>query len=138
MTGLRASLLLVVLAVLTACAGPGAELALKAPETLVGLPKASLLACAGVPERTATVDGTEYLTYRRSQTIIDRDVDFEPFPWAGAGVFRPEVSTWSRSYGCDATFAIRDGVVQELRYNQNRDISLCYAILSNCLPAPAS
>lgn len=132
----RATLLLPLLAVLGACANPGAELALKAPDSLVGTPKTALLSCAGVPERTAAADGAEYLTYSREQTIVERDVDYEPFPWAGRGVFRPEVSTWSRSYRCDATFTVRDGRVRALTYNQNRDISLCYAILANCLPPP--
>lgn len=136
MTSRVAPLLLPCVLTLAACANPGAQLALKAPETLVGMPKSALLSCAGVPERTADADGAEYLTYSREQTIVEREVDYEPFPWAGPGVFRPEVSTWSRSYRCDATFVVRDGRVQELRYNQNRDITLCYAILANCLPSP--
>lgn len=133
-----ASLLLPCVVLLASCANPGAQLALKAPETLVGMPKTELLSCAGVPQRSASAGGAEYLTYSREQTIVERDVDYEPFPWAGPGVFRPEVSTWSRSYRCDATFVVRDGRVEELRYNQNRDITLCYEILSACLPAPAS
>lgn len=137
MTGHLAPLPLFCVLALAACANPGAQLALKAPETVLGMPKTALLSCAGVPERTAGADDAEFLTYSREQTIVERDVDFEPFPWAGPGVFRPDVSTWSRSYRCDATFVVRDGRVRELRYNQNRDISLCYAILANCLPPPA-
>lgn len=125
---------------LAACADPGAELALRAPQTLVGLPETELLACAGVPEeRTASGDGAQ-LTYTRTQTIVEREVEYEEFPWFGAGfprVVRPSVSSWSRSYTCRVDATVRQGRITALTYNRNRDITLCYAILANCLPPPA-
>lgn len=119
---------------LGSCAGPQAELAKRAPQTLVGMPKGDLLACAGVPSRsTVGPDGTEYLTYGRRQTNIHRDLDYEDFGWI-PGVRYPEVSVWTTEYSCLATFAIRQGRVAELRYNENRDIQLCYQMIGNCLP----
>lgn len=119
-----------------ACANPRAEQALAAPRTLVGMPEATLLACAGVPERRAGTGGEERLTYALSRTRVDRDVDWERDPWIGAlgaRVYRPEVSTWSRTYRCEATITLRDGRVAEVRYNEGRDVELCYEILGACL-----
>lgn len=128
----------VVLGVLAlgACANPANEAAVRAPQTLVGMPKGELLACAGVPQRTAAAGDTEYLTYGREQIIVERDWDVDAFPWRGPRgpiLGRPEVSTWTRGYRCEATFAVRGGRVAELRYNADRDASLCYEILGNCL-----
>ena len=127
------TLAILMLLALAACASPEAELAKRAPQTLAGMPKGELLACAGVPARSATApDGTEYLTYGRSQTNVHRDVDFEDSGWI-PGLRRPEVSTWTTEYECVATFAVRQGRVVDLRYNDNRDIQLCYQMIGNCL-----
>ncbi|MGQ9368681.1 hypothetical protein [Azospirillum sp. ST 5-10] len=122
---------------LAACANPQNEAALAAPRTLVGLPKADLLACAGVPERTARAGGAELLAYSRRQTIVEREVDWERdnLLWRhGVRAYRPEVEVWSRTFGCEATFVIRDGRVAELRYDAHRDPELCYRIVGACLP----
>jgi len=123
--------------VLGACAGPQAEQAIRAQQTLVGLSKGELLACAGVPQRTAAgPDGTEYLSYGRASTTVYQDLDYEDFGWIpGRRILRPEVSTWTTNHRCEATFAVRDGRVTELRYNDNRDIQLCHQIVGSCLPA---
>lgn len=122
-----------------ACASPGNELALKAPETMVGMPKSELLGCAGVPQTTTAAGGVEDLIYSRRQTIVERDVDYDDAPWFGARgpvLRRPTVSTWSRSYTCEVTATVQNGRVSALRYNDQRDITLCYQILSACLPPP--
>jgi hypothetical protein len=127
---------LVAVLALGACANPQNEAALLAPQTLVGMPKGELLACAGVPQRTAAADGAEVLTYGREQVIVERDWDEDEFPWLGPRgpmLWRPEVSTWTRRYRCEATVTVRGGRVAELRYNADRDASLCYEILGNCL-----
>lgn len=121
---------------LAACASPEAELAKQAPQTLAGMPKGELLACAGAPARSATApDGTEYLTYGRTQTNIHRDYD--P-PGIGFGLGGPTsifgtTETWTTEYSCVATFALRQGRVVDLRYNENRDIQLCYQTIGSCL-----
>lgn len=130
--------LILVVATLTtaACAGPEAEVAKQAPQALIGMPKGDLLACAGVPQRSATApDGTEYLSYGRQQTNVHRDFGYEEYGWV-PGILVPEVDTWTTSYSCTATFAIREGRVADLRYNADRDIQLCYRIVGRCLPPP--
>ena len=49
----------------SSCANPQAELALRAPAAMVGMSKADLLSCAGVPERSAVAGDAEYLVYTR-------------------------------------------------------------------------
>ncbi|HSK39248.1 MAG TPA: hypothetical protein VK943_05730, partial [Arenibaculum sp.] len=78
-----------------ACAAPEADLARRAPSLLAGMPQSQLYACAGVPLRTHVSGDTEYLTYRRGQTIVTRDVDYEENPWLrmrGIRRFEPEVT----------------------------------------------
>jgi len=129
--------LLVAAALLTvSCANPQAESALRAPVTMLGMSKGDLLSCAGVPERSTTNGDTEYLTYIRQQTLVDRDVDWEPSPWLGPRgplLWRPDVTTYVRSYRCEATVALRGGRIAEMRYNQDRDATLCYQIVGNCV-----
>lgn len=131
------------LAALAACASPEAELAKQAPQTLVGMPKGDLLACAGVPQRSAVgPDGTEYLAYGREQINIHRDYDppslggFGLGLGGGGGPFSifGTTDTWTTEYSCVATFAVRQGRVVDLRYNENRDIQLCHQLIGSCLP----
>lgn len=135
------------------CASPEADLAKQAPQTLAGMPKGDLLACAGVPQRSAVApDGTEYLTYGRQQTNIHRDYDPPSLGGFGLGLRHGglgdgglghgagpfsifgSVDTWTTEYSCVATFAVRQGRVVDLRYNDNRDIQLCYQTIGSCLP----
>ena len=51
---MRICAILMLLAV-AACASPEAELAKQAPQTLAGMPKGELLACAGVPARRTSI-----------------------------------------------------------------------------------
>lgn len=125
------------------CANPQNEAALAAPSTLLGLPRAELLACAGVPDRTVRVadgeGGGDELVYRRSQTIVEREVDWERdrlLARHGIRAYRPEVEVWSRTFGCEATFTVRDGRVVALRYDRQRDPEQCYRIVGACLGPP--
>ncbi len=118
------------------CANPQAELALRAPAAMVGMSKGDLLACAGVPERTASAGDAELLVYTRRQTLVDRDVDWEPNPWLGPRgpfLWRPDVTTYVRNYRCEATVVVRGDRIAEVRYNQDRDATLCYEIVGNCV-----
>ncbi|HEV7373010.1 hypothetical protein [Arenibaculum sp.] len=136
----RLAALLVPLA-LGACANPRAETALAARDLLVGMPTETLLSCAGVPERTATVDNVDFFTYESSSTVA--------YPYSGAGFVTAR--RWYPGWGyglaapvggydvysqaCEATFTLRDGRVERVVYSGQS--SQCYAIVANCL-APAS
>jgi hypothetical protein len=137
------AILSLAVAALAACASPEADLAKQAPQTLVGMPKGDLLACAGVPQRsTVGPDGTEYLSYGRQQTNIHRDYDAPSLGGYGLGLgggtgpfsIFGGVDTWTTEYSCVATFTVRQGRVVDLRYNENRDIQLCYQTIGGCLP----
>ncbi|BAI75114.1 hypothetical protein AZL_b04510 (plasmid) [Azospirillum sp. B510] len=132
---LRGGFLAAVALLAGSCANPQAELALRAPRTMVGMSKGALLSCAGVPDRSTVSGDVEYLVYTRKQTLVDRDVDWEPSPWLGPRgpmLWRPDVTTWSRTYRCEATFEVKDGRITALRYNEDRDPTLCYPIVGNC------
>ena len=118
---------------LAACASPQAEQALRAQTALVGMSKGDLLACAGVPERTAASGGVEYLTYSREETTVERDVSWEPDPWTGGAFMRPDVMEYWDTDRCIATITVRDGRVSEVRYDEQRDILLCYGIVGACM-----
>ncbi|WP_049976108.1 hypothetical protein [Azospirillum sp. B506] len=118
------------------CANPQAELALRAPAAMVGMSKGNLLSCAGVPERSVVSGDAEYLVYTRRQTLVDRDVDWEASPWLGPRgpmLWQPDVTTWSRTYSCEATIELHGGRVAAVRYNDRRDPTLCYQIVGNCM-----
>ncbi|MBK1838539.1 hypothetical protein JHL17_14055 [Azospirillum sp. YIM B02556] len=132
----RGGLLAAVAVLAGSCANPQADLALRAPAAMIGMSKGSLLSCAGVPERSAVSGDAEYLVYTRRQTLVDRDVDWEPSPWLGPRgpmLWQPDVTTWSRTYSCEATVELRGGQVAAVRYNERRDPTLCYGIVGNCV-----
>lgn len=128
-------------AVLAGCANPAAERALLAQQALVGMPKATLLSCAGVPERQATADGSEFYTYSTGRVVSYPAGPMWPGPW-----YSPYPYAWGwpgsysrdvRSYSCDVTFTITDGVVRRIVYGgpDAGDPGECYSIVSNCLAA---
>jgi hypothetical protein len=131
---------------LAGCAGAEAERAIRAQTELVGMRKADLLACAGVPHRTAETGEVEVLRYERTQVLVDRKVDVEESPVSrmlrargggGPPFFERQVREWRIPYTCEATFTLRGGVVEGVTYNQNRDIQQCHAIVGNCMsPGP--
>jgi hypothetical protein len=134
--GGRLAALLLPLA-LGACANPHAGTALAARDLLAGMPAETLLSCAGVPERRASIGETDFFTYENRSTIIH--------PYAGAGFItgRPWFPGWSYGppapigaydvydRGCEATFTLRNGRVERVVYSGQTP--LCHAIVANCL-----
>lgn len=139
-----------ILLLLAACANPRAEQALAAQQALVGMSKQTLLSCAGVPERSATVDDLDYFTYASRHTVAypSSTASFWGSPyWSprwgyGYGLGVPFDTYDLRTFACEATFTLRDGVVERVVYagavaGTDR-LGQCYAIVENCLaPAPA-
>jgi hypothetical protein len=137
-------------AVLAACANVAAQQAMVARTALVGLPKTTLLSCAGVPERQMTLGPLDYFTYRTSRVVS------YPMPgWGGGGGWGwrhgrdwggPGTIDDVRSYTCEATFTLRDGAVEQVTYSgapgDGGNLALCAAIVQNCLslvaPPPAA
>ncbi|WP_207477779.1 hypothetical protein [Arenibaculum pallidiluteum] len=133
-----------VLIALAGCASPEAERAAVAPQALVGLSKEALLACAGVPLRSARTGDGEVLEYERNVVNVNRNVDIDESPASrilrsrrgGVGIpfYESTVTETRFPYSCRATFTLRDGIVRQLSYNQDRDLSLCHQIVGNCAP----
>lgn len=127
-------------ALLVACANPAADQALFAQSALIGMPKATLLSCAGVPDRQATVDNLEFFTYRSGR--------ISSYPgsvgmwgghwgpgWGGWGY--PAYDVDIRSTTCEATFTLRSGAVERLVYGGapggTSTLGQCYHVVGNCL-----
>lgn len=127
---------------LAACAGNSkdAEQAERAQTQLLGLSKATLLSCAGVPTRQAVVNGVEYYTYSVRPTVVENGspgmgVDIAGGTNEGIGVqVGIAVPFGGRvPQGCDATFVLRGGKVEQLSYPQGASYADCGALVSNCL-----
>ena len=128
---------------LAACENPRADAALQAQQSLVGMPKAVLLQCAGAPGRFANVDGLEILTYDAQKLQADPNGFYGAGGWGwghhwggGAGWGWGGGGTQSRS--CSATFTIKDNKVFKLVYGSSDTegssrYDECYAIVENCL-----
>ncbi len=142
-----------VAASLTACANPMADQALFAQSALVGMPKATLLSCAGVPDRQAAVDNREFFTYRSARVVSYPSPSVGVYgggwgPHYGYGLGYPAYGSEIASFDCDATFSLRNGVVERIVYGGTSGgaarLGQCYAIVQNCLallspaPTPAS
>lgn len=132
--------------VLAACASPRSEVAEQARETLVGMPKAQLLSCAGVPHRSLIEGEVEFLTYQSGS--LRATASAAPRSSIGVGV-----GSWGSGVGyslgwgvpleqvesrsCEATFRVRDGVVEAITYvtpdTGPGRFAACYAIVENCV-----
>ncbi|WP_207477052.1 hypothetical protein [Arenibaculum pallidiluteum] len=125
---------------LAGCAGDteSRQQATAAQTRLVGMPEARLLSCAGVPERSADAGETRFLTYAA------RSVGYGgPSTSVGVGGGSGGVGLGlglgfplfggSSGGSCEATFTVRNGVVQQLRYGAGDDPGQCYRIVRNCL-----
>lgn len=124
---------------LAGCVSTAAETSWRAQRSLVGMPKSALLSCAGVPTRQASADGLEFLTY--SSQRIDSVPGWMGWDW-GPGWHHP-YGAWgyqtseTRSTDCEATFTLRNGVVERLVYGgdgANGIYSQCATIVANCVP----
>ena len=128
---------------LAGCATGTEETALvqRAQTTLVGMPKAQLLSCAGVPERQAAADGSEFYTY----------VARTPYAYGGpstsvgvsggsggvglgVGLGFPLFSGGRTEGGCQANVVLRDGVVRAVTFPAGAYLPHCAPILRNCVP----
>lgn len=143
----RSAIMIPVLAALSGCANPAADAAAWAQQALVGMPKQTLLSCAGVPDRTAAIDNIEYFTYTSGHTEYQPGPRFgfysgfsERRSAFGLGLGLPldpyDVGT-VESVTCDATFTLRNGRVERLVYGGypggDWRLNQCYAIVENCL-----
>ncbi len=118
---------------LTGCAAQQrAEIATRAQSELVGMHKKDLLSCAGVPHRQERIDGLEFLTFSGGGDHVGGAVITQTSPSTAIATGRS-----SRRY-CEATFVLRDGVVQKVNY-QGRTGGLitkgeqCAFVVESCL-----
>ncbi|QQP89439.1 hypothetical protein IGS68_26275 [Skermanella sp. TT6] len=126
-------------AVLGGCANPRTEAAARANTALVGMPKELLYSCAGVPDRTQQVGDSELLTFVRGMTYTQVETDYDDVAIGGRRFIRPRTSVHRQNFMCEATFTVRDGIVERLDYNQGRDLESCGTIVETCMaviPAP--
>ncbi|MBP2316740.1 hypothetical protein [Azospirillum soli] len=123
---------------MTACADPANDTALAAQSALVGMPKGTLLSCAGVPERQTASGKLEYFTYQAGSVTY-----YAPSPPIGYGWSRRALDYDPWDYyppfpgdvvdqRCEATFTLAGGVVERLVYRAS-SARACVAIVQNCL-----
>ncbi len=128
---------LVMTAVLCACASPQSERAQLAQQALIGMPKAQLLSCAGVPDRSRTEASAEFFTYE-SNRLYGRGGStvgvFADSGRVGTGLSVP-LATEVQSEICEATFTLEEGRVAALVYNTNRAgrYGECVRMIDSCL-----
>ncbi|WP_176581458.1 hypothetical protein [Azospirillum ramasamyi] len=133
---------------LAGCANQAADEALLAQTALVGMSKETLLSCAGVPQRQATVGNQEFFTYRSSRIVSYPSppplgyYDTWGWPgygwgWPGYGYGWPAYGYEVNSYDCEATFSLKNGVVERVVYGGTSGgsarLGQCYAIVQNCM-----
>lgn len=121
---------------LASCADPAGDLAVAAPDLLIGMPRAELLACAGLPKETIVLADEERMIFERERTIATNGRNGEPpFPSFadGSGPGR-RYATLDRTLVCRAYVTVRNGRVVALNYAPGRDIGQCYNLLAACLP----
>jgi hypothetical protein len=134
--------------VATGCANPQVERAQVAQQTLVGMPAAQLVSCAGVPVRSRIDGPMEFMTFRTDH--VDSLVTFGASAATGGrvglgGGFTVPLGAETRTSSCEATVTLRDGVVQQVAYNTARGtgagrLAQCGPIFQTCLESmrPAS
>ena len=130
----------IILALLAGCAAQQrAETARRAQVQMVGMQKRDLYACAGLPVRSQTVDGFEYLVYEGGGDTVTAGVASGRATAYGNTAYGSSVgvSKSARRY-CQATFVLKDNVVQGVSY-QGRTGGLltrgeqCAFIVENCV-----
>lgn len=142
----RLALLLALAApALASCASPQAEQAMAARSALVGMPKQTLLSCAGVPPRSRTEGGVEYYTYGSGDIrgFGNPSIGFGIGLFGGGsnvggGIGFDTAARDASSNYCEATFTIIDDRVSQINYSSfsgvgNARYAQCYNIVANCL-----
>lgn len=130
-------------AILAGCAtGPDPEVARRAQTAMVGMPKADLLACAGVPDRQAMASGREYYTYVARPTAAyspGSSIGIGAGSFGGSGGvglglgFGVPVGG-NTTAGCEATVVVGPrGTVEQVSYPAGASLSACTPIVSNCM-----
>jgi hypothetical protein len=120
--------------VIAGCSSPAkqrAEVASRAQKDMVGMSKKELFGCAGTPVRSERIDDTEFLTYFGGGDSVGAAVV------SSNGYGTVAASKNSRRY-CEATFAIKDGLIQSVNYQGRTGGSSskgeqCAFIVENCV-----
>lgn len=124
--------LLLSLSVATGCATAArferANVAELAKTQMVGMKKAELFACAGVPERAAEADGLEFLTYTGGGDQVS----------AAYAPTRRTAFSRTDQRSCEATFTLKDGAVQVVVYKGRTggwatEGEQCAFVVQNCV-----
>jgi hypothetical protein len=115
-----------------------AETAERAKSEMVGMTKASVFACAGIPARQESVGNMEFLSYSGGGDVVTAH--------SGSGtvvstnvVVGSGVSTAQRRY-CEVTIVLTDGVVTKVNYSGRTGGLLskgeqCAFVVDNCVTA---
>ncbi|MGQ9367481.1 hypothetical protein [Azospirillum sp. ST 5-10] len=143
----RAAMALAPMLLLAACATGADDAALvrRAQTAMVGMPKAQLLSCAGVPARQATADGAEFYTYvsRGAYGYGGPSTSLGVAGGSGGvglgiGLGFPLFGSGTRTYeGCEATVVLGGDIVRRVTFPPGADPSACAPIVQNCVPVAA-
>jgi hypothetical protein len=123
---------LTLLASCTADRAARADAANRAQVEMIGMSKKDLLLCAGVPVREAHAEDLEFLSYSAGGDSVGGGVAVATSPNTAVAV-----GSSHRRY-CEATFALKDGIVQKVTY-QGRTGGVffkgeeCGFIVENCV-----
>jgi len=95
---------------------------------MLGMSKADLIACAGVPLRSSTMHGTEYLTYSHTDAYSDAHSKLTGI-LVGSALY----------FDCTATFAISNGHISKVTFSGKTggkftQGAACYNIVAQCVP----
>lgn len=133
--------------VLAGCANPVGDELNADSRSLIGMPKAQLVSCAGQPQKSLNSGTGELLTYsvgltnRSPATAGTVGVGVgggsRSGVGVGVGVNVPLSPGFSQSY-CEAVFRIDGGTVSDVTYNASSSIRgtgyrVCYEIVGSCL-----
>jgi hypothetical protein len=117
---------------ISGCVFQRAQVASRAQSELVGLSKKDLLLCAGVPLRQERVDDFEFLTFAGGGDSIGGAI-------ASSTSLNTVTAVGKSTHRyCEATFVLKDGLVQKVNY-QGRTGGLltkgeqCAFIVENCM-----
>jgi hypothetical protein len=118
--------------VMAGCAFRRAAIANRAQTELVGMSKKDLFLCAGVPLRQERVEDLEFLTFAGGGDSVGSATAISTSPDTAVAFGRS-----TRRY-CEATFVLKNGVVQKVNY-QGRTGGLltkgeqCAFIVEDCV-----